>query len=128
LRHHSANRGAKSAICDARSHNELFARPVAAVASWTTGRLGCGKPKHAAALAATIRGAIELIQNRPASTGAIDRRDFSPPAAEDAASFTLPPENDVNIAESVTCNGVLRQKSADWKDFFFFEHDGDNGS
>ena len=119
------------------SSTELFGSPITALASWTTARFHRDNPKHVAAFVAAIRDAIELIRTDKAKAAGIYLKaepsklpaDFFAKVLEDPdVRFTLAPENSLRIAEYLARIGTIKQKPADWKDAFFPEVHGENGS
>ena len=119
------------------SSNELFGSPITALASWTTARFHREHPKEAAAFVAAIRDAIELIRTDKTRAASIYVKaepsklpaDYFAKVLQDPdVRFSLAPENSVKIAEFLARTGRLKQKPADWKDTFFAEVHGENGS
>ena len=118
------------------SSNELFGSPITALATWDT-RFRRKNPKHVVAFVAAIREAVELIHNDKSQAAAIYVQAepsklppdyFAKLLQEPEVRFTLAPENSVKIAEFLARIGVLKQKPSDWKDYFFPELYGENGS
>lgn len=119
------------------SSNELFGSPITALATWTTARYHRDNPKQVAAFVAAVRDAIDLIRTDKPKAAAIYLQaepsklpvEFFAKVLEDPeVRFTLGPENSVKIAEYLARIGTIKQKPADWKDAFFPEIHGENGS
>ena len=119
------------------SSNELFGSPITALATWTTARFRRENPKHTAAFIGAMRDAIDLIRTDRATAAGIYIKSeatklpadyFAKLLEEPELRFTLAPENTVKIAEYLARIGTLKQKPADWKDTFFPELHGENGS
>jgi NitT/TauT family transport system substrate-binding protein len=119
------------------SSNELFGSPITALATWSTARYHRENPKQVAAFVGAVREAIDLIRTDKPKAAAIYLKaepsklpaDFFAKVLEDPeVRFTLAPENSVLIAEYLARIGTIKQKPADWKDAFFPEVHGENGS
>jgi sulfonate transport system substrate-binding protein len=119
------------------SSNELFASPITALATWTTVRFHRENAKETVAFIAAIREAIDYIHKDKRAAAEIYLKaepskltvDYLAKVLEDpAVRFTLAPENSSKIAEFLARIGTLKQKPSDWKDGFFPQLHGENGS
>ncbi len=120
------------------SSNELFGSPATALTTWTTVKFHRENPKLFAAFVAAIRDAIALIADDPQQAAAIylkaEKTKLGPELITAALAdksnlrFTLAPEQSGRIADFLARTGSLKAKPAGWKDFFFPEIHGENGS
>jgi NitT/TauT family transport system substrate-binding protein len=119
------------------SSNELFGSPITALVTWTTARFRRENPKHVAAFVAAVRDAIDLIRTDKARAAGIYVKAeasklpadyFAKLLEEPDVRFTLAPENSAKIAEYLARIGTLKHKPSGWKDYFFPELHGENGS
>jgi sulfonate transport system substrate-binding protein len=117
--------------------NKLFGSPIIALATWTTARFRRETPKHVVAFAAAIREAVERIHTNKSQAAAIYVKAepsklppeyFAKRLQELEVRFSLAPENSLKIAEYLARVGVLKHKPNDWKDYYFPELYGENGS
>jgi NitT/TauT family transport system substrate-binding protein len=120
------------------SSNELFGSPATALTTWTTVRFHRENPKLFAAFVAALRDAMTLIRDDPKQAAAIyikaEKTKLGADliggalAEKDNLRFTLAPEHSNRIAEFLFRTGSIKIKPASWKDFFFPEIHGENGS
>jgi NitT/TauT family transport system substrate-binding protein len=119
------------------SSNKLFGSPIIALATWTTARFRRETPKHVVAFAAAIREAVERIHTNKSQAAAIYVKAepsklppeyFAKLLQELEVRFSLAPENSLKIAEYLARVGILKHKPNDWKDYYFPELYGENGS
>jgi NitT/TauT family transport system substrate-binding protein len=120
------------------SSNELFGSPATALTTWTTVRFQRENPKLFVAFVSAIRDAIALIANDSQQAAAIylkaEKTKAGPEliaaalADKDNLRFTLAPEHTERIADFLARTGSIRTKPASWKDLFFPDIHGEQGS
>jgi NitT/TauT family transport system substrate-binding protein len=120
------------------SSNELFGTPATALSTWTTAKFRRENPKLFAAFVAAMRDAMALIAADPQRAAAIylkyEKSKLAPEtvarifADKSALSFSLAPEQSLSVGEFLARIGSIKAKPASWKDFFFPEIHGENGS
>ncbi len=120
------------------SSNELFGSPATALTTWTTVKFQRENPKLLTAIVAATRDAMVLIANDPRQAAAIyqkaERTKAAPElisaalADKDNLHFTLAPEHTERIADFLARTGSIKSKPATWKDLFFPDIHGEQGS
>jgi NitT/TauT family transport system substrate-binding protein len=120
------------------SSNELFGSPATALSSWTTVKFRRDNPKLYAAVIAAMKDAMDLIAKDPKRAAEIyltaERSKLTPEfIAEVLANkaelrYTLAPEQSGKLSDFLHRTGSLKNKPASWKDFFFPELHGEQGS
>lgn len=120
------------------SSNELFGAPATALVGWTTVKFRRDNPKLYAAVIAAMRDAMQLIAGDPKRAAEIFiaaeksklAPDFVAKVLADTKSlrYTLAPEQSIRVAEFLTRSGAIKKKPESWKDLFFPEIHGEQGS
>jgi NitT/TauT family transport system substrate-binding protein len=120
------------------SSNDLFGSPATALTTWTTVKFHRESPKLLAAFIAALRDAMAFIRNDPGPAAVIYLRsektklelELIGAALADAASlrFGIAPEQSERIADFLARTGSIKAKPASWKDLFFPDIHGENGS
>jgi NitT/TauT family transport system substrate-binding protein len=120
------------------SSNELFGSPATALATWTTVKFRRENPKLTAALVAGVRNAAAFVAASPKEAAAIylnaEKSKLAPGlvagviADRSRLRFSLAPEQSERIADFLSRTGSIKTRPASWKDFFFPEIHGEEGS
>ena len=120
------------------SSNELFGAPATALVGWTTVKFRRDNPKLYAAAVAAIRDAMALIASDPKRGAEIfiaaEKSKLSPEfiakvlADTKNLRYTLAPEQSIKIADFLTRTGAIKKRPESWKDLFFPEIHGEQGS
>ena len=119
------------------SSRELFGTPITALTTWTTSRFHSENPKLIAAFMAAVREAMQIIEaDRGRAAEIYIKAEKSKLQADFVIKmlgdgdllFAMAPQNSFKVAEHLSRIGTLKQKPADWKDYFFAEIHGEPGS
>jgi len=120
------------------SSNELFGSPATALATWTTVKFRRDNPKLTAAIVAGVRNAVAFVAASPKEAVAIylnaEKSKLAPGliagliADRSRLRFSLAPEQSERIADFLLRTGSIKTRPASWKDFFFPEIHGEEGS
>jgi NitT/TauT family transport system substrate-binding protein len=119
------------------SSAQLTGGDITSLAAWTTAQFRDENPKTYRAVVAAIHEAIGVIasDHRRAAQIFIKEENSKLPVeavagmlGEPDLTFDTAPHHSLDLAKFIARTGLIKSTPADWRDYFFPEIDGENGS